>query len=234
VSSPLAAGETFPTAETLLLLARVLDYPEPETAEARERLVGLLEDWRPEAAESLRTHVEALGATSLYAQQERYAATFDVNPAVCLYVGYHLFGDSYPRGAFMARLAGEFNEIGHEFGRELPDHLPVVLRYLARPDAVDSVELVDDALVPALRTIVKAFAETSNPYAALLEAVLRTFERPETTENIETRENAGAPGAGERRTLALPVFSNREDRALTPSPEAAAMIASRSKEGTVP
>jgi nitrate reductase assembly molybdenum cofactor insertion protein NarJ len=157
-----------------------------------------------------------------------------VNPAVCLYVGYHLFGDSYPRGAFMARLAGEFNKVGFEFDRELPDHLPIVLRYLARPDAVDAVELVDDAMVPALRTIVSAFAETTNPYAALLEAVLRTFERPENAENVETPESVGAPGAGERRTLALPVFSNREDRALTPSPEAAAMIASRSKEEAVP
>ena len=231
MSSSLPAVETLPTGETLLLLARVLDYPRPETAEAREELVGLLEDWRPEAAESLRRHIEALGDASLYAQQERYAATFDVNPAVCLYVGYHLFGDSYPRGAFMARLAGEFQKVGFEFDRELPDHLPIVLRYLARPDALDAVELVDDAMVPALRTIVRAFAETSSPYAALLEAVLRTFERPENAEKPETAEVSGADG---RRTLALPVFSNRDDRALTPNPAAASMIASRPKEEAKP
>ncbi len=231
MSSPLYTGQPLPTAGTLLLLARVLEYPGPDTAEAREELVSLLETWRPEAAESLRGHVEALGDASLYAQQERYAATFDVNPAVCLYVGYHLFGDSYPRGAFMARLAGEFQRVGFEFDRELPDHLPIVLRYLARPDAVDTIELVDEAMVPALRTIVRAFAETSNPYAPLLEAVLHTFERPE---NAETPDHAGASNADGRRTLALPVFSNREDRAMSPSPEAAAMIASRPREEAKP
>ncbi len=228
MSPSLPAGRTLPGAETMLLLARVLEYPVEETAEARKALLGLLEAWRPEAAGSLRRHIEALGDMSLYAQQERYAATFDVNPAVCLYVGYHLFGDSYPRGAFMARLAGEFNKVGFSFDRELPDHLPVVLRYLARPDAVDAVELVDDAMVPALRTIVLAFAETSNPYAALLEAILLTFERPG---NDGTPEATEASKAGRRRTLALPVVSNRDDRAFNPSPEAAAMIASGPKEG---
>ncbi|MFQ5529279.1 MAG: nitrate reductase molybdenum cofactor assembly chaperone [Gemmatimonadota bacterium] len=212
------------------LLATVLEYPEPETAAMREELVALLDDWKPEAAEALRVHTEALADMSLYDQQERYAATFDVNPAVCLYVGYHVFGDSYPRGVFMSRLAGAYEKAGFQLDRELPDHVPAVLRYLACSEAVDPVELVDDALVPALRKIVGAFAETTSPYAALLEATLRTFERPE---NAEVQETEG-PEADGRRTLALPVFSNREDRALTPSPEAAAMIASRPKEETKP
>ncbi len=227
--SPLAIG--LPDAQVLLLLARALEYPDSETGQVREELVELLGSSCPEAAKSLRRHMEALGDMSLYAQQERYAATFDVNPAVCLYVGYHLFGDSYPRGAFMARLAAEFQKVGFLFDRELPDHVPVVLRYLARPDAVDAGELVDDAMVPALRTIVRAFAETSNPYAALLETVLHTLKRPE---NAEIREDAEASDAHRGRSLALPVISNRDDRAFNPSPEAAAMIASRPKEGTKP
>jgi len=224
VTSPLPSGHL------MELLARVMDYPGPETASAREELLALLDDWRPEAAELLRRHIAELADTSLYGQQERYAATFDVNPAVCLYVGYHLFGDSYPRGAFMSRLAGEYQKAGFTVERELPDHFPVVLRYVACSEAVDALELVDDAVVPALRTIVGAFEETSNPYAALLEAALRTFERPENAE-VQEPEETNADG---RRTLALPVFSNREDRALTPSPEAAAMIAGRSGEGKTP
>jgi nitrate reductase delta subunit len=223
VSSPLPSGET------LCLLATALEYPRPETAEARTALLGHLDKWHPEAAASMRRHIEALGDSSMYAQQERYAATFDVNPAVCLYVGYHIFGDSYPRGVFMARLAGEYEKKGFKCEQELPDHVPMVLRYLARPDALDALELVDDAVVPALRTIVKAFSETTNPYAPLLETVLQTLERPE---NAETPEDVEAAGAGKRRTLALPVFSNRDDRAFKPSPEAAAMIAGRPKEGT--
>lgn len=217
-----------PTGHLMELLATVLEYPEPETAAKREDLVALLDDWKPEAADALREHTEALADTTLYEQQERYAATFDVNPAVCLYVGYHVFGDSYPRGVFMSRLAGAYEKAGFQVDRELPDHVPAVLRYLACSEAVDPVELVDDALVPALRKIVGAFAETTSPYASLLSAALRTFERPE---NAEVKVPEGVESDG-RRTLALPVFSNREDRALTPSPEAAAMIASRPGEGT--
>ncbi len=226
MNSSLPSVATMPAHETLGLLARVLEYPDTDTAGVREELVEHLEAWRPEAAELLRQHIKALGDMSLYAQQERYAATFDVNPAVCLYVGYHLFGDSYPRGVFMARLAGEYRKIGFDYECELPDNVPIVLRYLAREDAVDAVELVDDAMVPALRKIVAAFAETTNPYGALLEAILCTFERPENAEVLDESARAG-----KRRTLALPVFSNKDERAFKPSPEAAAMIASRPRNG---
>ena len=222
MSSPLPSGET------LCLLASALVYPQPETSEGRAELLTNLGTWHPEAAASMRKHLDALGDSSLYKQQERYAATFDVNPAVCLYVGYHIFGDSYPRGVFMARLAGEYERVGFACEQELPDHVPMVLRYLARPDALDAVELVDDAVVPALRTIVKAFAETTNPYAPLLETVLLTLERPENAEKLDDADSRTA----KRRTLALPVFSSRDDRAFKPSPEAAAMIASRPREGT--
>lgn len=218
---------SLPSGHLMELLANVLEYPEQETAEKRETLVALLDDWKPEAADALREHIEALADTSLYDQQERYAATFDVNPAVCMYVGYHVFGDSYPRGVFMSRLAGAYEKAGFHVDRELPDHVPAVLRYLTCPEAVDPVELVDDALVPALRKIVAAFAETTSPFAPLLAATLRTFERPDNAE-VEVPGDAESEG---RRTLALPVFSNKEDRALTPSPEAAAMIASRPRGG---
>ncbi|MFQ5747336.1 MAG: nitrate reductase molybdenum cofactor assembly chaperone [Gemmatimonadota bacterium] len=198
-------------AETLRLLARVLDYPDAGTAEDRAELVRRLGEARPEAARALEAHGRELGESSLARQREIYATTFDVNPVVCLYAGYHLFGDSYPRGAFMAHLNGTYRAVGYETGGELPDHFCEMLRFLAHVRTLEvpsadpaaelatwSDELIDDAIVPAARTIVRAFDQTSNPYGALLRAVLLTFERPGGAESgVDAR----------RRSRSLPVLT---------------------------
>ncbi len=200
------SGVEVPSGETLLLLARVLDYPEADTAEAGAKLIQRLRESRPEAASALEAHRDAASDLSLYQRQEAYAATFDVNPAVCLYAGYHLFGDSYQRGAFMAQLNGTYTEAGFDAGEELPDHLSVVLRFLAHCETIEEPlegmedgrdawvsDLIDDAIIPAVRVIVRAFEGTSNPYAPLLLALLRTFERSGDAEREEVERPRSRP-----------------------------------------
>lgn len=201
-------------AETLRLFARVLDYPDEGTAEDRAQLVRRLGEARPEATRALEAHVREMGESSLARQREIYATTFDVNPVVCLYAGYHLFGDSYQRGAFMAHLNRTYDEAGYEPAGELPDHFCVLLAFLAHARTLEDPsadpgtdlpvwcdELIDDAIVPAARTIVRAFDQTSNPYGALLQAVLLAFERP---------GGARSDGEARSRSRSLPVL-NRLD-----------------------
>jgi len=123
-----------------------------------------------DALDEFRAAVEPLRLERL---QEIYAATFDVNPACCLYPGYHLFGESYKRGAFMAKLNGEYRERGFEPGNDLPDHLPTLLRFLATLDDSELRSwLVIQAIVPGLQTITAAFEGTENPYGSLVRAAL--------------------------------------------------------------
>lgn len=158
-------------AELLERLAPLLEYP-GEDFHARCDALGadLPGSTAKAAADEFRAAAAALPLERL---QEIYAATFDLNPACCLYAGYHLFGDSYKRGALMAKLNAEYRSRAYDSGNELPDHLAVLFRFLAALDDPDlRSELLEELVLPALDRIVRAFEGTSNVYARLARAAL--------------------------------------------------------------
>ena len=153
-------------------LADALEYPGSDYRERCLALRGLLEEEKPEAAQAIEEFLGLTASLSSTGLEEAYAATFDLNTVCCLYIGYQLFGESYKRGAFMAQLNANYRDVGFEPGNELPDHLPVVLRYLA---VVDDPErrswLLEDGVLPALGKMSKAFDGTHNPYGSLVRSV---------------------------------------------------------------
>ena len=175
--------------ELLARLADVLEYPAGDLGEQCTTLSRLLEADRPDAAHAIEDFGKAIEALPPSRLEEIYAATFDVNPVCCLYVGYHLFGESYKRGAFMAKLNAEYREIGHDAGKELPDHLSVVLRYLAALDDPDSQSwLLEEAILPALWKMKKAFDGTDSMYGALLRSVMLALQPPDYVPPSDARE----------------------------------------------
>jgi len=116
--------------------------------------------------------------------EELYTGTFDLQAVCYPYVGYHLFGDSYKRGMFMAQLNAGYRERDFSAENELPDHVAVVLRFLAAvpeaersgaavPEDEFSQTLLDEGLIPALDTMARAFGDQSdNPYAGVIRALL--------------------------------------------------------------
>jgi nitrate reductase delta subunit len=92
-------------------------------------------------------------------------------------VGFHLFGESYKRGAFMAKLNGEYRARHFSAESELPDHLCVMLRYLADvEDDEVALWLTDEAIAPALRKIAKGFDDSDSIYGILVRAAFATLE----------------------------------------------------------
>ncbi|MEX1256194.1 MAG: hypothetical protein WEG36_01125 [Gemmatimonadota bacterium] len=90
--------------------------------------------------------------------QEIFTRSFDVQPITTLSVGYLVFGDDYKRGELLANLNREGRALGIDFGSELPDHLPNVLRLLARWEDRDLAgELVTEVFHPALRQMIEEF-----------------------------------------------------------------------------
>ena len=113
-------------------LARMLDYPEEkQQLQDDYNLVStFLNKRRPGAP--ISEFAEFVDASSLAALQEEYVATFDFNPATAPYLGHHLFGDNQKKGGYMIMLKQEFERCGYiPAGVELPDHLSVVLGFLA-------------------------------------------------------------------------------------------------------
>ncbi len=134
-----------------LLFADLLDYPGPRVAEAASECQALVAPRSREAAALLGRFRAFAEQTPLARLEEVYTGTFDLDAACHPYVGYHLFGETYKRSVFLVGLRERYRKIGYTDGGELPDHLVVVLRFLAvTDDAILAEEIVREALLPAL------------------------------------------------------------------------------------
>lgn len=159
----------------LALFAEALEYPGPEIAETVGRCEALVAEGQPEAAALLADFRAFTGLVPLGRLQEIYTSAFDLDTLSDLdatlypYIGHHLFGESYKRSAFMTELNSRMRSFGYVVERELPDHLVVLLRFLAAcPDEELAAEIVHDAMVPAL---VRMAGEDEADEAQPLEAV---------------------------------------------------------------
>ncbi len=148
------------TRRALQLLAQLLDYPEPGIVSAAEECATLLGIHDVEAAAVVRRFGEQAALMQTGELQETYTAAFDLDPARALYVGYHLFGETYKRSIFLFALKEHYRQCGFDAGAELPDHLVVLLRFLARcPDPRRIGETVEEGLLPALDNLLGEFDE---------------------------------------------------------------------------
>ena len=171
--------------ELLDLVARCLEYPDAETAAAARRGAQRATADHPGLAHALWHLAVGLETAAHGEAEERYSALFDLNPVCTLHVGYHVFGDSYPRGAFIAGLAGELAKVDLRWRHELPDYLPTVLRLLSRAPAEDAGVLSDRVVLPALRKMAKAMEASTSPWSKLFGAL---------AELLEEETDAATPG----------------------------------------
>jgi nitrate reductase delta subunit len=154
--------------------ASLLSYPSFDPAPVARWCAGLLSG-RGESSRHLARFLARAESAGPHEMEELYSSTFDLDPACAPYVGHHLCGESPQRGVFMARLADVYRKDGFRDGRpggELPDHLSVVLRYLAEvPSGPDRQALLEDGLVPALDRMLASPLDPENPYRSLLAAL---------------------------------------------------------------
>jgi nitrate reductase delta subunit len=176
------------------LFARLVSYPDAQTAELAGRAADDAQAANhpcQDALEAFAVQARLLSAAEL---QEAYTRAFDMSPGTTLEVGWHLFGDTYKRGQFLAYLRGELRQRGVEAGSELPDHLGVLLRLMPRLSNEDSIGLAEDCLLPALDRLIVPLE--GNLYAELLNG-LRTWLDP----------NRG-PAQPPRQSIELPVLQD--------------------------
>jgi nitrate reductase delta subunit len=154
------------------LLAELLEYPGPDVFARAVSARAALAARSPEAAAAIEAFASDIAPLDPAEVEELFTRTFDILAPCCLDVGYQLFGETYKRGLFLVKLRQETRSHGIETGPELPDHLPVVLRLLARLEPTDDPRgLAVEAILPALGKMRATFGDGTNPYAALLAAV---------------------------------------------------------------
>jgi nitrate reductase molybdenum cofactor assembly chaperone len=109
------------------------------------------------------------------AVQEQYVAAFDLDPACSLDVGWHLFGEAPERGAFLASLREDLARAGIYERGNLPDHLPTILRLIAREDE-ESAAALAAIIAPAVTHLREFLRARGSPFADTIDAVARALD----------------------------------------------------------
>lgn len=148
-------------AETMLtrlftVFSVLLDYPRQGLREAAEEGVALVAE-SPGAARRLGEFKSLVERSGLGRLQELYSATFDLSASCSPYLGYHLFGETYKRSLFLLKLRELYRAHGFDGeGSEMPDHLGVLLRFLAACQDDQLVkDTVEEGLLPVLAKMTK-------------------------------------------------------------------------------
>jgi nitrate reductase assembly molybdenum cofactor insertion protein NarJ len=143
----------------LALFADLLEYPRPgvDIAATARECRDLVAEESPEAVPLLDEFVAFAQRTPRDTIEEIFSATFDLNASCHPYVGYHMFGESYPRSLFMLELKDRFRSQNFDHGGELPDHIGVLLRFLSTcGDTEMRDEIARDAVLPTLAPMTAA------------------------------------------------------------------------------
>lgn len=171
------------------LMAELVDYPGPKLPGALDESIEILARLLP-AASGLLGHFRAfVHAHGLAQLEEIYTHTFDFRSDSSLYVGHHLFGEDSRRNLFIARLKQRHRELKFPGGVEMPDHLSLVLRFLAvQPPGEEAAEMVEQCLIPAVSKMAEA-VRGKEPYGDVLSALLQVLYRG-AREQSEAKESA--------------------------------------------
>jgi nitrate reductase delta subunit len=161
---------------TLKAFSLLLSYPTRELQHAMSEIGGVLaSDTRLTAAarRALRPLVEELGGRDIYDLEEQFVLLFDRSRTLSLNLFEHVHGESRDRGGAMVSLIETYRDAGFDPATsELPDHLPVLLEYLATRPAEEARETLADAahILEALRTRLE---RRESPYAAIFAALVQ-------------------------------------------------------------
>ena len=125
------------------LLSVLLDYPHDELWAHRDELLAAAEELAPDAKQRAALVAftrDLLDADPLEAQ-ERWLALFDRGRSMSLLLFEHIHGESRDRGQAMVDLLEAYRRHGYELAaKELPDYLPLLLEFLARRPATESID----------------------------------------------------------------------------------------------
>lgn len=161
---------------TLKSFSLILSYPTRELQHAMPEIGGVLaSDTRLTAAarRALRPLVEELDGRDIYDLQETYVMLFDRSRTLSLNLFEHVHGESRDRGGAMVSLVETYREGGFDpVTSELPDHLPVLLEFLATRSYAEAKETLADA-AHIFEVLNARLVRRESPYAAVFAGLMQ-------------------------------------------------------------
>lgn len=161
---------------TLKALSLILSYPTRELQLAMPEIGAVLaSDTRLTAAarRALRPLVEELAGRDIYDLQETFVMLFDRSRTLSLNLFEHVHGESRDRGGAMVSLVETYRAGGFDpVTSELPDHLPVLLEFLAtRPFNEVQDTLADAAHI--FEALNARLVRRESPYNAVFSSLIQ-------------------------------------------------------------
>jgi nitrate reductase delta subunit len=161
---------------TLKALSLLLSYPTAELQQAMPEIGGVLAaDSRLTAAQrrAIRPLIERLSSGDIYDLQEQFVMLFDRSRTLSLNLFEHVHGESRDRGGAMVSLVETYRAAGFDpVTSELPDHLPVLLEFLATRPAHEGKDTLADA-AHIFAALSERLVRRETPYAALFAALIQ-------------------------------------------------------------
>lgn len=151
-------------------LGSLAAYPRNDPGSHVRECADALHVTSPAAAEEIERLAYATAETPLDVLQDVYVSTFDFDPDCSLELGWHLYGESFERGEFLATLREAFERVGIQETEGLPDHLANLLPLLAREEPARASALAA-RVTPAIGRVRAALQHRRNFYVHLLAAI---------------------------------------------------------------
>jgi len=186
----------------LIVISRLLEYPYAALWQHRQELSNELAGSSTLAqadAQALNEFIDALTGQELLDAQASYSELFDRGRATSLLLFEHVHGESRDRGQAMVDLMAQYERHGlHLDSRELPDHLPLYLEYLAQLPADEALGGLQD-VAPILALLSARLQQRESRYAVLFGVLLNlantTIDSEKVAEKIASEARDDTPQA---------------------------------------
>ncbi len=146
-------------------------YPHVHSQMALDRCSEQLTQFCPSGLATFGEFRQVYAKSSLAGMQEAFIQAFDHNTQRSLDIGWHLYGESYNRGAFLVEMRRLLKSFELTESTELPDHLTHTLRVLGRLPNHEAIDFSRRKVLPAVERIHGGFANINNPFRALVETL---------------------------------------------------------------
>ncbi|GJL45112.1 TPA: nitrate reductase molybdenum cofactor assembly chaperone [Citrobacter farmeri] len=160
----------------LVIVSRLLEYPDAALWQHQQELYDALassENLDKEDAHTLSVFLRDLTAQEMLDAQANYSELFDRGRATSLLLFEHVHGESRDRGQAMVDLMAQYEQHGLVLdSRELPDHLPLYLEYLAQLPKREALGGLQD-IAPILALLSARLQQRESRYAVLFDLLLK-------------------------------------------------------------
>ncbi|WP_426817176.1 nitrate reductase molybdenum cofactor assembly chaperone [Winslowiella sp. 2C04] len=173
---------------SLLILSRLLDYPDESLWQAKSELLEAVDELTELNASQqavLKRVIEWRISGRLLDAQADYGSLFDRGRSLSLLLFEHVHGESRDRGQAMVDLLDHYRKAGFDLNsNELPDHLPLFLEFLAQLSSEEAISWLE-SIAPILALLAARLHQRDSHYALLLDLLTQLSGSDASSENLQ-------------------------------------------------